>query len=214
MTKRFYLQGEQIAGNSYYYACDHLGSVRELTDSSGTLRARYDYDLFGRRSANTVAVSPVEADFGYTGHYFHAASGLDATYYRFYDANLARWINRDPISEMGGINLYAYAQNNPLSLVDPFGNASSLFPYGTNAIAGSAKAMSGARAALGKLGGPLAVLNAYDGIRDFRKAAPCAKDMAEMTQITLKAIGDVTGFNPVYKAMSGLTEDIIDFFSE
>ena len=44
VTKRFFAQGEQIAGANYYYTRDHLGSIREMTDSTGTIQARYDYD--------------------------------------------------------------------------------------------------------------------------------------------------------------------------
>ncbi len=41
----------------------------------------------------------------------------------FYDANLGRWINRDPIEEEGGINLHAFVSNNPVSAIDLFGLA-------------------------------------------------------------------------------------------
>jgi uncharacterized protein RhaS with RHS repeats len=41
--------------------------------------------------------------------------------YRAYDPTHARWLNRDPVGEMGGINLYAYALGNPLSYADPTG---------------------------------------------------------------------------------------------
>lgn len=41
----------------------------------------------------------------------------------FYDANLGRWINRDPIEEEGAINLHAFVSNNPLSSIDLFGLA-------------------------------------------------------------------------------------------
>jgi RHS repeat-associated protein len=40
---------------------------------------------------------------------------------RFYDPNTQRWLNRDPIQELGGLNLYAYVGNNPISGVDPLG---------------------------------------------------------------------------------------------
>jgi uncharacterized protein RhaS with RHS repeats len=40
---------------------------------------------------------------------------------RPYDPNLQRWIQRDPIGEQGGINLYGYVDNNPVNHYDPFG---------------------------------------------------------------------------------------------
>jgi hypothetical protein len=41
----------------------------------------------------------------------------------FYDPSLGRWINRDPIEEAGGLNLYQFVENNVSDLVDPFGQA-------------------------------------------------------------------------------------------
>jgi RHS repeat-associated protein len=40
---------------------------------------------------------------------------------RMYDPNLQRWIQRDPIGEQGGINLYQFVRNDPVNLVDPWG---------------------------------------------------------------------------------------------
>jgi len=107
--------------SSYFYTRDHLGSIREMTDSAGALVARYEYDPFGRRSANLITSGAVEADFGYTGHYFHAPSGLHLAVYRAYDADTGRWLNRDPLGEAGGINLYQYVANNPLGSTDLLG---------------------------------------------------------------------------------------------
>ena len=120
VTKRFFGGGEQIAGVNYYFARDHLGSVREMTDASGTVVARYDYDPYGR---TTKLSGGLDADFGYTGHYVHAPSGLYLTLFRAYDADSGRWLNEDPIGEAGGINLYGYVGNNPISYVDPYGLA-------------------------------------------------------------------------------------------
>ena len=41
--------------------------------------------------------------------------------YRFYCPNIAKWLTRDPIGETGGVNLYAFVLNNPVSWVDPWG---------------------------------------------------------------------------------------------
>lgn len=121
VTRRFYAQGEQVGGQAYSYSTDHLGSVRALTDASGTVRASYRYDAWGVHSLNQVTSNAVEASLGYTGHYFHAASGLHLAPYRAYSAPLGRWLSHDPIGEDGGVNLYAYVENDPIRRFDTFG---------------------------------------------------------------------------------------------
>ena len=41
--------------------------------------------------------------------------------YRAYDAKHGRWLNRDPIGEEGGLNLYGYVTDNPINYADPLG---------------------------------------------------------------------------------------------
>jgi hypothetical protein len=41
--------------------------------------------------------------------------------YRFYSPELGRWINRDPIEERGGVNLYGFVNNNGVNITDLFG---------------------------------------------------------------------------------------------
>jgi len=120
VTKRFYKEGEQLNGIAYFWTRDHLGSVREMTDSAGNLVARYDFDPYGRR---TLVSGTDLADFGFTGDYYHAASGLNLTLYRAYDANLGRWLSRDKLGELGpdGPDVYLYVLNNPINHRDPTG---------------------------------------------------------------------------------------------
>jgi RHS repeat-associated protein len=125
LTKRFFPQGVKIetganAGN-YFYTRDHLGSVREVTDGSGNVRARYTYDPFGRR---TKLAGDLEADFGFTGLFFAGEAGLVMARFRAYQPDLGRWLSRDPLPNAEvkeGPNLYAYVQNDPVNSVDPLG---------------------------------------------------------------------------------------------
>ncbi|HEY3853563.1 MAG TPA: RHS repeat-associated core domain-containing protein [Verrucomicrobiae bacterium] len=122
-TNLYFAQGAQIVSGpnagKYYYALDRLGSITELTDSSANVRADYQYDPWGQRiklSGN------LDADFGFTGYYFHAPSAMNFAPLRVYDPALGRWLSRDPVLRMGGgANTYAYADNNPINKLDPLG---------------------------------------------------------------------------------------------
>jgi len=124
VIRRYYDEGEQQVttnGNTpYYYAQDHLGSVRNLVDAGGSGLATYDYDPYGKPTRNTASGS-TRADYRYAGLFYHAPSGLYLTHYRAYDPVTARWLSRDPVGERGGVNLYTYVGNSPLAFIDPIG---------------------------------------------------------------------------------------------
>ena len=111
-------------------AHDHIGNVVAVVDDTGVVLAAYEYDPFG----NIVAQSGPEASevpFKFSTKYFDSATGLYYYGYRFYAPLLGRWINRDPIEEEGGENLYAFCRNLPLMRVDFLGlwlsDAESMF---------------------------------------------------------------------------------------
>jgi RHS repeat-associated protein len=125
VTKRFFPEGVQIVSGSnagsYYYARDHLGSIRELTDTNGNVRARYAYDPFGRR---TKVSGDVDADFGFAGMFWSSEVNLAMARFRAYDPSLGRWLSRDPLKHAEvreGPNLYAYVSNQPVSASDRSG---------------------------------------------------------------------------------------------
>jgi RHS repeat-associated protein len=129
ITKRFYAQGVFLQtgtnAGAYYYTGDHLGSIHELTDATGNVRARYSYDPFGRR---TKVSGDLDADFGFAGMFWSPEASLAITHFRAYDPNLGRWLSRDPLrnAEMSqGPNLYAYVQNEPVSQTDREGMANT-----------------------------------------------------------------------------------------
>jgi RHS repeat-associated protein len=118
LSTRYFDQGIVSGSTGYYYVAEDSGTVRQLVDTSGKVRAQYDYDPYGNRSKIS---GDLDSDIGYAGYFHEAASGLELTVHRAYDPAHARWVNRDPIGEAGGINLYAYAGDNPINYADPMG---------------------------------------------------------------------------------------------
>lgn len=111
------------SGSGFFHLRDHLGSVRELINAGDlAMRARYDYDPYGKR---TKLGGDLDADFGFTGHYEHSPSGLTLAPLREYYSSLGRWLSRDPIEEVGGLNLYNYVNGHLISLIDTLGFADS-----------------------------------------------------------------------------------------
>jgi RHS repeat-associated protein len=125
VAKRFYPQGFRAEGatpENLYYTRDHLGSVREVVAADGaTARAAHAYDPWGR---NTKLSGDVDADFLFTGHFYHQPSGLHLAPFRAYDPAVGRWTSRDPLpmAEVSqGINLYAYCASAAIGSLDLLG---------------------------------------------------------------------------------------------
>jgi RHS repeat-associated protein len=98
-----------------------------MTDGSGAIQARYDYDPYGRR---TKVSGSLDSDFGYTGHYAHEPTGLELAPYRAYHSEIGRWLSEDPIGFDGGnANLYGYVHNGPSNGVDPSGLVDNTSPW-------------------------------------------------------------------------------------
>jgi RHS repeat-associated protein len=108
------IQGEQV----YYYYNDHLGTPQILTDDSGSIAWKAAYAPFGEAQ---VSIEGVENPFRFSGQYFDQETGLHYNYFRYYDPRTGRYMIPDPIGLWGGINLFAYTENNPLRYIDPYG---------------------------------------------------------------------------------------------
>jgi RHS repeat-associated protein len=136
---------------SAYYHCDGNGNVTCLMTSYQQLAAKYLYDPYGNllamygslAGANTYRFSSKEWD-GNAGLYYYG--------YRFYDPNLQRWVNRDPLGDFGSTvydqvhirhlyqlsideqreaNAFKFVYDNPISVNDLLGLQSWMGPgYG------------------------------------------------------------------------------------
>ena len=104
--------------NVYSIHTDHLGTPRSMSDSDGALVWSASYSPFGEASVTTEKVSlPLRLP----GQYLDAETGTHYNYLRDYDPGTGRYLTSDPIGLNGGINTYAYAGNNPISLFDVSG---------------------------------------------------------------------------------------------
>ena len=103
-----------------FYHADGNGNVMYLVNSSQTLAASYRYDPFGNTTASSGTLAAANV-YRFSSKEFHAGSGLYYYGYRWYAPSLQRWLNRDPIEEEGGINLYGFADNNPINEIDRLG---------------------------------------------------------------------------------------------
>ncbi len=113
----YYAEGELQGTTPLYDAKDHLGSITDVVNAQGKPIGELDYGPYGE----TEKASGKLTDFRYAGMLHHAPTGFYLTHYRFYDPQTGRWLNRDPIGENGGINLYGYVGGNPMGFVDPMG---------------------------------------------------------------------------------------------
>jgi len=103
-----------------FYHADGNGNITYLVNSSQTLAASYRYDPYGNTISSSGGLASANV-YRFSSKEIHVNSGLYYYGYRWYSPNLQRWLNRDPIGEEGGINLYGYVFSNPISGVDPYG---------------------------------------------------------------------------------------------
>lgn len=105
---------------SAYYHCDNVGNITMLIDTNQSVVARYFYEPFGSVIASSGPLADANL-YRFSSKEAHEQSGLVYYLYRYYEPRLQRWLNRDPIRETGGINLYTAVANNPIQGVDGFG---------------------------------------------------------------------------------------------
>ena len=125
------IAGTGPPANVYYLYPDHLNTPRVITDTSNTVVWRWDSDPFGTNAANEDPDGDGRK-FVYNprfpGQYFDRETGLHYNYFRSsYDPGTGRYGEADPIGIAGGLNVYGYANQNPMSFTDPTGLTSLVF---------------------------------------------------------------------------------------
>ena len=112
----------KIGEATYYPLTDVQGTVWGYVDSSNDTVARWQYDAWGNVVDESVSVPALATlRYRFQGREWSAATGLVNFRMRWYYSETGRWLSKDPIGLLGGINVYIVCRNNPLSLRDPSG---------------------------------------------------------------------------------------------
>jgi len=132
-----------------FYHSDHLGTVRLITDNSGNVISRHDYEPFGVEIAPypTGEEDTAKNTHQFTGHERDKATGYDYMHYRSYGSNIGRFMKPDNITgnplNPQSWNLYSYVRGNPVNFNDPTGHQAAEPEQQSNKTSGETAGLSG-----------------------------------------------------------------------
>ena len=115
-------------GKFITYLVNQRGDVVKETDETGTVTNSFDYNDYGKLIGSDKAADSV---FGYGGQYGAVTdkNGLVFLQTRYYNPEIMRFMNRDTvrgsITDTKSLNRFAYVEGNPLTYVDPNGQAAT-----------------------------------------------------------------------------------------
>ncbi|NJO16289.1 MAG: hypothetical protein HC877_11210 [Thioploca sp.] len=142
VTQATYVYGNYVdevltmdrGGQVYYYHQNALWSVEAVTDSTAAVVERYSYDAYGfvnvtdgvggsvPSNAWGTPHSAVGNPYLFTGRQLDEEAGLYYYRARYYDSGKGRFLQRDPMGYVDGMNMYQYAGGNPRNAMDPSGS--------------------------------------------------------------------------------------------
>ena len=119
------------APQNYFYVRNLHGDVVAIYNANGVKQAEYAYDAYGNckvtnsTNYNLAYYNPIR----YRGYYYDRETGLYWLDYRYYSPEFRRFVQAAPPSilnpcSVNGLNLYVYANNNPINF--SYGNSSAM----------------------------------------------------------------------------------------
>ncbi len=104
----------QKDGTWYTYGWDLTKNICEVFGPSGYIRSTYTYTPFDSITATGDVTQPIQ----WSSESYDNDLALVYYNYRHYNPTEGRWINRDPIAEQGGWNLYGFLGNYCINIID------------------------------------------------------------------------------------------------
>ncbi|NJO55410.1 MAG: RHS repeat-associated core domain-containing protein, partial [Rhodospirillales bacterium] len=158
---------------------DANGNISEYLDQTGSVAADFEYGPFGEPLRATGSFA-ADARFAFSTKYTDPETSLLYYGYRYYNPSTGRFINRDLIGELGGLNTSAFVHNDGVSRIDFLGMLDVVEAYRAKAVTdavvaesasggGVLHALSGSPRFIGGVSGILVVglvLNANDSLID------------------------------------------------
>ncbi|ABX38139.1 YD repeat protein [Delftia acidovorans SPH-1] len=108
----------------HYLHSDHLSTPQVASDAAGRSSWQALNESFGQtleRSGNRTRMN-----LRFAGQYFDEETGTHYNYQRDYSPGVGRYLQTDPIGIDGGVNVFVYAEENPVKLNDPTGQQAVL----------------------------------------------------------------------------------------
>ena len=168
---------------------DALGSPVAITDTSGTVIERSDWEPWG----NAIG-KPNMDTVGFTGHQMDGSTQLIQMQQRYYDPNTAQFLSIDPvnvdINSGANFNRRWYANNNPYKFTDPDGRDGANFYSGRYQM--SQPSPENTRSALGFIVDFMPIIGDIKGIYDAFQV-PTASNIIAATVGIIPIVGDVAG---------------------
>ena len=96
---------------------DFNKNVTEVFDRQGAIAAAYDHSPYG----TVVKTGNLDQPVQWSSEMNDKELALAYYNYRYYNPSDGRWINRNPIAEQGGWDLYGFVKNNPIVNIDGLG---------------------------------------------------------------------------------------------
>ena len=120
-----------LIGSTSYFTKNAQGDILGIYDEQGVLQAQYVYDTWGKvvsvqdADGNVITdpnhighVNPIR----YRGYYYDNETGYYYLQTRYYNSEWGRFLNADGIAcsvgGVGGNNMFAYCENNPIMFAD------------------------------------------------------------------------------------------------